>query len=111
LPETEIAPKEETKMEFYHDAVRVLETLAKALSGAFGADWRCEKRRTNAPALSVGGWYAAGVQSFCVTGNISARPSVPSLSERTSKPRNQTNYNKLFLKIRRNILWISLTLL
>lgn len=47
-------------MEFYHDAVRVLETLAKALSGAFGADWRCEKRRTNAPALSVGGWYAAG---------------------------------------------------
>ena len=42
-------------MEFYHDAVRVLETLAKALSGAFGADWRCEKRRTNAPALSVGG--------------------------------------------------------
>lgn len=47
-------------MEFYHDAVRVLETLAKALSGAFGADWRCEKRRTNTPALSVGGWYAAG---------------------------------------------------
>ena len=96
-------------MEFYHDAVRVLETLAKALSGAFGADWRCEKRRTNAPALSVGGWYAAG--GAVLLRNISARPSVPSLPERTSKPRNQTNHNKLFLKIRRNILWISLTLL
>lgn len=47
-------------MEFYNDAVRVLETLAKALSGAFGVDWRCEKYSSNAPALSVGGWYAVG---------------------------------------------------
>ena len=95
----------------YKRQVRVLETLAKALSGAFGADWRCEKRRTNAPALSVGGWYAAG-GAVLLRNRKHIRPPIRAEPAGTHFPNPKPiNHNKLFFKIRRNILWISLTLL
>lgn len=48
-------------MEFFNEAVRVLETLVKALNGAFAPDWKsCHKRSFSAPALSMGSSYAVG---------------------------------------------------
>lgn len=98
-------------MEFYHDAVRVLETLAKALSGVFGADWRCGKHRNNALSLSVGGWYAAG-GAVLLRNRKHIRPPIRAqpvkIGFQTTK---QNNHNKLFLKIRRIILWNFLLLL
>ena len=46
-------------MEFFNEAVRVLETLVKALNGDFAPDWKsCHKRSFSTPALSMGGSYA-----------------------------------------------------
>ena len=39
-------------MEFFNEAVRVLETLVKALNGDFAPDWKsCHKRSFSTPAL------------------------------------------------------------
>ena len=69
MPKNEIALKEESKMEFFNEAVRVLETLVKALNGDFAPDWKsCHKRSFSTPALSMGGSYAvdAGIAlSIC----------------------------------------------
>lgn len=48
-------------MEFFNEAVRVLETLAKALAGDFLPNRKSgHRRRSSAPALPVGGCYAVG---------------------------------------------------
>lgn len=48
-------------MEFFNEAVRVLETLVNALNGDFTPDWKsCHKRRSSAQALPMGGSYAVG---------------------------------------------------
>lgn len=48
-------------MEFFNEAVRVLETLAKALNGDFAPDWKsCHKHSFSAPALPMGGFYTVG---------------------------------------------------
>ena len=48
-------------MEFFNEAVRVLETLAKALNGDFAPDLKsCHKRSFGATALPMGGSYAVG---------------------------------------------------
>ena len=98
-------------MEFFNEAVRVLETLAKALNGDFAPDLKsCHKRSFGATALPMGGSYAVGAGTLRNRKHI--RPPIRAEPAGTHFPNPKPiNHTKLFFKIRRNILWISLTLL
>lgn len=85
-------------MEFFNEAVRVLETLAKALNGDFAPDLKsCHKRSFGATALPMAA-LMPWVQALCVTESTSARPSVPSPPERISRTRNPSTTTNFFLK-------------